>query len=415
MDKSKKDRSLDDQFRERLAEGGPTDHYEEAWKRLVPHLDSAGMQRKLRRVVSLAAAIVLLALSVLGYYTWQNHQSLHNLQLLVDDYEVLVPSDSTPETDNNIISEQEDTGAWTDPGRTEPRQIASAEEETATVSDTDTRLEQQGIHITDQERRLQEVARIELQIDGFTSARDNFAQPVQPVTIAKVDLDSHEPEPSISNREDDIASAAIAGRNGDTILGRITTGLVIGPGYSTVNSFQDFTRPGLRVGVTADYTWTRSLAVSAGLLVSDTRYRSTSGNYEPKYGYSGADPDLIRATCLILEIPLSIQTNLYTGEQFRLFAGTGINSLIMAREKYRFTYPAGSSSYSNPESITVRSGNGHWFSSFTIHLGYEQLLSDSWSIRSTPYVSIPLQGVGWGDVNLYSAGLNISFHFRGKP
>ncbi|MEX2603442.1 MAG: hypothetical protein WD361_04530, partial [Gracilimonas sp.] len=79
-------------------------------------------------------------------------------------------------------------------------------------------------------------------------------------------------------------------------------------------------------------------------------------------------------------------------------------------EDYRFEYD-----YSKPgqtESLSENSGKAHLLSNAGFSVGYELDIHQSWNLRVEPFIKIPLQEVGWGNVKLYSVGSFISINYK---
>ena len=53
--------------------------------------------------------------------------------------------------------------------------------------------------------------------------------------------------------------------------------------------------------------------------------------------------------------------------------------------------------------------NYHFLSILNFSAGFEHPIDDKYSILAEPYVNIPLGGVGFGEVDLHSAGMEVTF------
>jgi hypothetical protein len=82
----------------------------------------------------------------------------------------------------------------------------------------------------------------------------------------------------------------------------------------------------------------------------------------------------------------------------------------MLNEEYRFDYGYGNSS-KRAQKWSARTGTRHLMSNASLSLGYEFDIRRKWSLRAEPYLKVPLQKVGWGNVRLYSTGITFSLNY----
>jgi hypothetical protein len=84
----------------------------------------------------------------------------------------------------------------------------------------------------------------------------------------------------------------------------------------------------------------------------------------------------------------------------------------MKRETYNYISKLPSGQTTNRE-VTYNNKNKHYFSVFTLSAGYQRNLSRSVSVAAEPYLKIPVNGIGFGKMQLNSAG--ILFSLQVKP
>jgi hypothetical protein len=83
----------------------------------------------------------------------------------------------------------------------------------------------------------------------------------------------------------------------------------------------------------------------------------------------------------------------------------------MKREDYDYfsKNASGQNSYGN---YSIKNKNQHYFSSVRLSAGYEKKLGNSISITTEPYLSLPVNGIGYGKVKLYGAGVLFTVNIK---
>jgi hypothetical protein len=392
---------------------------EEDWMKLEKQLDIRDMKRSYRRKIAWITAAAILIISMLGYFTYENH---HRLNEFAD----MMAREDAPQTEQpEVISpdalwltesdEDQESDAVSDP---------EAEQSPVITQDELTRLLTEREEQFPRDRRLQEAVQVghkefvadlllpmlpddvqktvESKMQTLFTIRDKtepYGDFFLTDTYAKESADGLYPF-------DELAEAAI-----EPEYSRFALGFAVSPDLSTAGRLSDFYDPGYKIGVTGEYRISSNFSVSGGLIASNVRYLAGSGEYNPPgYWNEGVLPDETTAVCLILDIPLNLKYNVYNFERSRIFATAGLSSYIMLNEDYRFRYDE--AGYGLEESISIRNGTHHLFSNAGFSVGYELDLHPNWSVRAEPFIRLPVRGVGWGDVNLYSMGSFISLNYR---
>ncbi|MEO8961205.1 MAG: hypothetical protein ABI325_04945, partial [Ginsengibacter sp.] len=143
-------------------------------------------------------------------------------------------------------------------------------------------------------------------------------------------------------------------------------------------------------------------------------YDANLSDYHPPARFWNYYPDLkyINADCKIYEVPLIVNYNFRQTPKYTWFGSAGISSFFMKKEDYSFLSKSssGQTSYNN---YTINNKNQHYLSSIRLSAGYVRKLKNNISILAEPYLALPLTGVGYGKVKLYSAG--ILFTINVKP
>jgi len=164
---------------------------------------------------------------------------------------------------------------------------------------------------------------------------------------------------------------------------------------------------GAGIGYTRD-----RLTLRTGIYASKKIYWAGPDDYKLSYSpspavkFEGAD-----ANCDVIEIPVKLSYTFGLTNRSNWFAGAGLSSYLMKREKYIYTFKTATGTY--PHLYEVKNENKHYFSVLSLSGGYTRQLNHILSISAEPYVEIPVTGIGAGKVHLNSGG--ILFTIRVKP
>lgn len=383
---------------------------EEDWLKLKNRLDIKDAQRSYnRRIAWLAAASVLL-ISLLGYFTYDHHKKITQLSGQLSEAlsgealnNPLPDNVVTPERQENFVPENRNENL-TDAGD----EVDVPTLETTPSEGTDTPLESSERSFT------ASIDHVETKFDEtYTSClhcEENppaiqirkYEQPLLHTAmnervsyLAKAEMSHAEYEkPSVINAS------------------RVSVGIVASPDFSSAGSLANFSSPGYKIGAMVSYQLSSRISLSTGLIQSDVRYRADGNDYNPPpdYWQYGISADEIMARCLILDIPIRMQVEFLQLSRSRFFATAGVSSYIMLNENYRFRYDRDDTDLA--QEWDAKTGTRHLFSNSGFSVGYEHDVNPNWSLRVEPFVQVPISQVGWGNVDLYSAGTMVALTYR---
>jgi len=162
-------------------------------------------------------------------------------------------------------------------------------------------------------------------------------------------------------------------------------------------------------GVGLSYDISRRITLRTGFFASRKIYVADPADYHPPYNFWTYYPNLqkIDANCMVYEIPLSVIYNGGNTSKNHWFVSAGLSSLIMKSEEYGYSYKDASG---QPRYYTrsLYNKNQHLFSTLQLSGGYSFRLSSRASLLAEPYLKLPLSGIGYGKVRLYSAGVMLT-------
>ena len=170
------------------------------------------------------------------------------------------------------------------------------------------------------------------------------------------------------------------------------------------------------IGVYLHYQVLPRWGVTAGVLFDNKQYWGKGHEYRPPRGYwkaltNGVVPDRIDGTCSMYEVPVSITFDVLNTRRTRVFASAGLSSYFVRSEEYYYHFDT-----PNPGAVNGWTGKRPstlWFGIGTLSAGFDFKATRTLSLGIEPYFKVPLEGMGWGDVDLYSTGVMFTarYHF----
>jgi hypothetical protein len=188
---------------------------------------------------------------------------------------------------------------------------------------------------------------------------------------------------------------------------------ILGAADVSTIKMQTIEHMGFGAGILVGYQFNKKWAVETGLFWDKKQYYS-DGEYFDK-GKTGINPAVeilnVDGNCNMFEIPVSARYNFSFKKKGNFFATAGLTSYLMKKEEYYY-YAKHNNYYYGAERTYHNSGN-NLFSVMTLSAGYEYKLGKIGSLRTEPYLRLPLTGVGIGNLPISSLGLQvgITHHF----
>ena len=182
--------------------------------------------------------------------------------------------------------------------------------------------------------------------------------------------------------------------------------------FNSLSLGNDKIEQGYRIGLRTDYNFAKCFSVGIGAAFSKKTYTAQGFRYNAKPGFwtDGIAPIEVEATSNLIEIPLELRFYAKGHNQDGFFAGAGINSYHMVLEQYNFHYEEFCEDAIND--WEERGTNTNLFAVAALTVGYQKTINKNMAIQIAPYVNLPFTGIGQGNVNLQSAGLNIAVNWR---
>jgi Outer membrane protein beta-barrel domain len=190
-------------------------------------------------------------------------------------------------------------------------------------------------------------------------------------------------------------------------------GFVLAPDFTSVNSLAG-NKPGSTVGITLDYQFAHRWYIGTGFLLDRKNYAARAEDFHmsPDFRQNNVlaqHLDYVKGTFEMLEIPLNLRYDFSVSGSTLFFASAGVSSYLMTSENSgMYGSPWGSQSY---QPCPATGQQSYLFSAVNLSLGVETGLSNSLSLLVAPYMKIPTRGIGFGQVQMSSVGINFALKF----
>jgi hypothetical protein len=187
------------------------------------------------------------------------------------------------------------------------------------------------------------------------------------------------------------------------IAGPLHIGLLFAPDISNVASTLP-NKLSTTIGITFGYQLSRNLSVNTGLLYTMKNYVAKGYDFhDNSWGY---DLDHVVGNCNMFEIPLTLRYDFGRIGKASFFVNGGFSSYLMKKESYTYHFKDQSTFDS-----TYTTNKNYLFSIFSLSAGVEESLGKNFSMQAEPFVKLPLSGIGYGNIQLSSYGINFTLRY----
>jgi hypothetical protein len=183
-------------------------------------------------------------------------------------------------------------------------------------------------------------------------------------------------------------------------------GVMVSPDISTVKS-QRVNNLGSGIGLILGYEFNKHFNLESGILF-DKKYYYSSGEYVNTKrialpGYSKVKN--VTGICKMIELPLDLKYNFTHRGKSYFSAGAGVSSYFMQKEIYDYTL--GYYGWDEQRRSIYKKSSSDLLAVMSLSAGYNKSMGKNTNLIISPYLKIPLKGVGIGSLPITSAGVNI--------
>ena len=186
-------------------------------------------------------------------------------------------------------------------------------------------------------------------------------------------------------------------------------GLTIAPDFTSVNSLAG-DKAGSSFGLTVDYQFAPHWYISTGILASRKNYAARAQDYHaPPTFYQGifGNASFIKGSFYMLEIPLNLRYDFTVSGNTLFFVSGGASSYLMTSENANLYWQHFNVEMCSPmDHLPIHKTN--LFSCVNLSAGVETGLTNSLSLVIAPYMKLPTQRLGLGQVQMNSVGIDFT-------
>jgi len=182
-------------------------------------------------------------------------------------------------------------------------------------------------------------------------------------------------------------------------------GAFVAPDVTFVE-FQKANGLGATFGLTAGYQFNKNWSIESGISLNTKKYY-TDGEYFDKSNvpdFYNAQLLSVDGSCNMIEVPLNIRYKFSSNSNHNFTVAAGTSSYFMTKESYNYSMIAWGQPVQG--NFTNHPSSANWFSVINLSAGYEKKLNNL-SLLIEPYYKAAVKGIGTGNLNMSSAGINI--------
>lgn len=191
----------------------------------------------------------------------------------------------------------------------------------------------------------------------------------------------------------------------------ISVGLSFAPDFNSLGLADEKKVTG-KLGAKLFWEFLPRTQLELGVFYNNKKYIASGEQYKPPAGYwayytNGEVPTEVDGSCRVIDIPIVLSYRLLDRNKWSLVVAGGVSTYILLDQYYYYRFdqpnPGASEGWNTRENETLK-----WRIA-DLSLGWEYDLNTQTTLRVEPYVQIPMDEVGWGNVSLHGSGVLITY------
>ncbi len=234
--------------------------------------------------------------------------------------------------------------------------------------------------------------------------KDEIKKNSQPEAVKEL---VKEPVKEIAKRDDKTTAKKDAQKK-KTKQKHFYAGIIGGLDFSAIK-LQSINKTGYAYGIVAGYRINNRVSIETGFLVdkksycSDGKYFSTKKLPIP----SSVNIDYVSGDCHMYEVPLNVYYRFGKKTNVAWFASTGISSYFMSNESYKFDVTRWGQEY--VYDAKYKNHDNQFAAVINFSAGYTHKIGRIGDLRLEPYLKLPVNKIGTGDLPIQSFGIMVGF------
>ncbi|MEP4535212.1 MAG: hypothetical protein ABJ004_19095 [Cyclobacteriaceae bacterium] len=191
----------------------------------------------------------------------------------------------------------------------------------------------------------------------------------------------------------------------------ISVGLSFAPDFNSLGLANEKKATG-KLGAKLFWEFLPRTHLELGVFYNNKKYIASGEQYKPPAGYwayytNGEVPTEVDGSCRVIDIPIVLSYRLLDRNKWSLIIAGGVSTYILLDQYYYYRFdqpnPGASEGWNTRENETLK-----WRIA-DLSLGWEYELNTQTTFRVEPYVQIPMDEVGWGNVSLHGSGVLLTY------
>ncbi len=169
---------------------------------------------------------------------------------------------------------------------------------------------------------------------------------------------------------------------------------------------------GYNLGGELGYRINDRWSIQTGAIYTQKKYKLNGADFHPPKGswVSYLNIETVEGYCKMWDIPIMATYHFKGNENGNGFVSLGTSSYFMKNENYDYLINYNNQAYTR--NSNYNSTDQHLFALLHISAGIEKPIGKNITTIIEPYAKLPLSGVGFGNIQLSSFGLNFSVQYR---
>lgn len=191
------------------------------------------------------------------------------------------------------------------------------------------------------------------------------------------------------------------------------TGLLYAADKSSIK-FEPSKGVGYSWALTLGYQFSKRFSIESGIHIEKKEYYTTGEHFDKSILPATGKILWIESENKLLEIPITLKTDLFTRKQHQIFGSVGVSSYLINNESYEYEEELNGAIQN--EFVQFTKNSSSLFATTNLSIGYEYKFISGLRLRVEPYLNLPLSGIGKGKEPILSKGVyfGLIYNFHKK-
>ena len=180
------------------------------------------------------------------------------------------------------------------------------------------------------------------------------------------------------------------------------TGIMYAKDKSSIN-FEASKGSGYSLAFVMGYQFSKRFSIETGIHIEKKEYYTKGEHFDKSILPATGKILWIESENKLIEIPISLKSDLIKKKKHQLFGSFGISSFLVNNESYEYEEEV--NGVIQNESVEFTKNSSNLFATVNMSVGYELKIKNNLRLRLEPYLNLPLSGIGKGKEPVLSKGV----------